>query len=244
MASGEAQTALRARAVAAGTDPSLRPSAAWAMGEGEGDVPGLLAALGDSDAAVVANAAASLGRLAARGVAVDAGDALCRTLQAWRHPAVVANALRALGSVRGGSCVVAAVTRALGRHPEPLVREAALAAALTRAGDDAAYGAAVSRCAAADPSPTLAEACQRASLATPTQREARAESVDAQVVDASGEPMERTAFGLVLPERWIRMGTTGPGGWVHARPTGAGRFVVVAPGISRPTGVTVSPPGR
>jgi hypothetical protein len=202
------------------------------MGEGgEAQVGPLVAALAEPDFAVVANASASLGRLAARGVAVDAGDALCATLQAWRHPLVVANTLRALASVRGGACAPTAVERALGHHPEALVREAALAVARARregGGDDrAVYVAAIARCAQSDPSSALAEACRRDT--TPTEASERGETVDAQVVDAAGEPMERTLYGLVLPDRWIRVGTTGPGGWVHARPTTAGRFLIVAP---------------
>jgi HEAT repeat protein len=211
---------------------SARASAVWAMGEGgEAQVGPLVAALADLDFAVVANASASLGRLGARGVNVDAGDALCATLQAWRHPLVVANTLRALASVRGGACVSAAVERALGHHPEALVREAALAVARARregSGDDrAVYVAAIAHCAQSDPSSALAEACRRDT--SPTEASERGETVDAQVVDAAGEPMERTRYGLVLPDRWIRVGTTGPGGWVHARPTTAGRFLVVAP---------------
>lgn len=236
MAPPSSRSSLFARMAAARGAPS-RALAVWALGEGgEAEVAPLLRALADPNAAVVANAAASLGRIAARGVAVEGGEALCATLRAWRDPLVVANAMRALGHVGGGACAPSAVARALGHHPEALVREAALSAALARSGGDgearAGYAAAVSRCAQGDPSAALADACRRG--VAPSAPGERSETVDAQVVDAAGDATERAEHGLVLPDRWVRMGTTSPGGWVHARPTHAGRFLVVAPGDLAP----------
>lgn len=225
MASGTLRTSLGERAIAVARDPAQRAVVAWVLGEGAEVTHVLREALGDTDPAVVANAMASLGRLAARGIAVDLGDTLCRVLRAWRHPVVLANGLRALAHIRAASCADAIVPRALGSHPEVLVREAALAAALARM-DDGIYRAAVSRCAAFERSPTIAAMCRRARMPPNDERTA---SIDAQVIDAAGEPLEGVSLALLLPDHWVRMGVSGPGGWVHVRPTPQGRFVVLAP---------------
>jgi cellulose synthase operon protein C len=204
------------RALARDRDTPTRAAAVWALGQVgvAADVPLVRAALTDREQAVVSNAAATLGRLAAR-LRVPSGPLLCPLL-GHSGAAVRLNALGALG-LSGGSCEPGAVEGLLARDRSPSVRAAA-ARVLAGSGAPPARDA-LSRCADEEESARVAAACAEAAPTKPT----RTEPVLVFVVP-SGEslPAPGAAFALGFADGVQRIGKADRRGAVSERRAPAG----------------------
>ena len=189
-------------------DPGVRAAAVWSLG-----AAGTAAHLAvveplvkDPDAAVAGDAAATLGRIAAREKAPDrAAAALCPAL-AQERPYVRANALEGL-SLAGAHCEAATVRDLLARDPSEAVRLAAadaLARALARDGDKAqeADRRALARCAAEERDAAVATRCGNP-LPTPDGSDDVAVYV---VPDGRNAPLPRAPFALVRADGLLRLG--------------------------------------
>jgi HEAT repeat protein len=149
-------------------DPRVRAQAAWALGElgDAGASSALEKHLGDPDPAVVANGAIAVARLAGRGPgAAGVSRALCPLL-GRDNPFVRANALTGLRWL-GARCGTGDVERGLVvNDPSEEVRLAA-ARLLAAGSPSGADGRALGHCAASDPSPAVALACDPSDEAAP-----------------------------------------------------------------------------
>jgi hypothetical protein len=230
------------RRLAGDPDPGVRANAVWSFGAiGKSDAIGLLGGLlRDPDVAVAGNAAAALGRIAAREHATAAVTGmLCKALADPRSY-VRANALTGL-SIAAGACEAATTRNLLSRDPSEAVRMAAadsLARAFVRAGAgaNAADRRAVGRCAGEDKNASVASRCAEAvrlGVATvPAPGPLQLEDVAVFVVpDGRGAPVARAPFALVRTDGLLRLGTADRRGelFEFRLPRGTIRLAVPAP---------------
>jgi HEAT repeat protein len=204
-------------------DASVRAQGVWALGTlgNPMDVTLLGRAVADRDDAVAANAAAALGRIAAR-ARVDVATPLCQAL--GDHRAYVrANALSAL-RVSGGRCSDDRVVRLLLHDGIAAVRTAAAAAVSVTPGP--AEKKALERCAAEDVNPQTAAACSIAPAAP-----SGAEAVLVYVVPAGeSEAVPRAPFVLRLADGTFRLGLADRRGAVAERFAPKGELELGIPG--------------
>lgn len=193
------------RRMAGDVDGSVRANAVWALGAvgTAADVGTLTRALADRDVAVAGDAAAALGRVAAR--LHKPLPALCKALDDPRGY-VRANALAAL-RVAGRRCKDGSrARRLLSEDPSPVARAAAAALLGTvkstrKARDDKA----LARCAEEDKNGRVAAACSDPEK-LPT---AGSEPVSIYVVPTGeSEPAPRAPFALVRADGLMRLGLT------------------------------------
>jgi HEAT repeat protein len=219
--------------LAADADPGVRANAVWSLGAaGKKDAIALLAPLlKDPDAAVAGNAAAAIGRIAAREAdSTSAREPLCAALLDPRAY-VRANALSGL-SLAGARCEPATARDLLARDPAEAVRLAAadaLARGIARDGDKAepADRRALARCASEDKNATVALRCQR-----PLGPVAGTEDVGVFIVpDGRSAPVARAPFALVRADGLLRLGTADRRGEIFelGAPRGMIRLAVPAP---------------
>jgi HEAT repeat protein len=204
---GDALALATARAMLGDGDASVRAQAAWTLGTiGDAtDIP-RLEALTHGDASTIdaaVDAAAAMGRVAAR---VHAGDAAARALcplVAAGHAYVRANALAAL-ALAGARCEGGeSERRALAEDGSEEVRAAAaLALARTGAPEDVR---ALERCSRADPSGAVANRC-RTRPAAPTRSHAALVFVIGDATSAAPRP--GAPFAMLLADGTLRTGTT------------------------------------
>lgn len=186
-----------------------------------------LDALASGDAAIAANALAAT-RHARGALSLDLARALWASLSTRLEEALLVNASLALAARFAGEVDFEALS-ALLRHPSSRVRRAA--ATLLRAIPDASLEGAlrgrrdaeVERC-ASDRSSEVRAVCDAQHSA---EAASEVRSVDARVVDGTGVARAFTGYAIVLPGGWIRLGTTGPDGWIHERASTAGTFRVM-----------------
>ncbi len=193
------------RRLAVDVDGSVRANAVWALGAvgTAADLGALEHALSDRDVAVAGDAAAALGRIAAR--THHAEPALCKALDDARSY-VRANALAAL-RVAGQRCGDGMRARRLLVDDRSAVARAAAAALIggvpsKRPLDDEH---ALARCAQDDTNGRVAVQCAH----PPKLPSAGTEPVSVYVVPmGSSEPAPRAPFALVLADGLMRLGLT------------------------------------
>ena len=216
------------RRFAADPDTSVRANAVWALGAhgGRAELPALSAALRDRDVAVAGNAAAALGRIAARTQA-QVGPSLCGALGDSRSY-VRANALSAL-RVAKTRCAKGEEISLLSRDRSEVVRRKAAELLASVAGaSPAGDRAALSRCTEEDPSGSVAATCSE-----PATRPTKGTEPISVFVIPNGEtsPQPRVPFALVLANGLMRLGVTDRRGSVFepAAPRGYVSLAVPAP---------------
>ncbi|HZU82313.1 MAG TPA: HEAT repeat domain-containing protein, partial [Polyangiaceae bacterium] len=222
---GDAAAAAAARALLADVDPTVRAQAAWSLGSiGEAaDVPALESVAGGADADAAADAAAAIGRIAARARSTElASRALCARLSDARRY-VRANALTGL-ALAGAGCGDGSLARGLlSDDPSEDVRVAAAAlVARGKAGEDAR---ALERCARADPSGAVAARCR--SRAPPPARTHWA--LVYVIAEGNTTPRAAAGYAMLMGDGTVRAGTTdrrgavfdpvAPDGLLTLRPT-------------------------
>ena len=191
--------------LAADVDGSVRANAIWSLGAvgKASEVAKVAAALGDRDVAVAGNAAAALGRIAAR-AKVSVKRQLCRALSDPRSY-VRANALLALG-VAGQRCDRGEAREVLHNDRSAIVRRAAArllgrVPSSTRSQDQRV----LQRCAEEEPDASVAIACTNA----PEPTLSGTEPVMVYVVPmGETSPVPRAPFALVRPDGLMRLGIT------------------------------------
>jgi HEAT repeat protein len=210
---------------------TVRASAVAALGArgNDGDATMLLAALADSDGAVAANAALSLGSLG-RDRAGKRGDwepKLCGALDDPR-PYVRANAALALATL-GATCGAAPRFAALLEDdPSPVVRARAALWARRflndpKVGADAR--AALRRCAGDEILPTVARVCVE--LPVPVSAPASSWTTVFVVSDDDDTPRPRTPFVLERADGTLLLGTSDRRGAVPLPTAPAGRIALL-----------------
>jgi HEAT repeat protein len=234
---GHAQEAEALAKLAADADPGVRANAVWSLG-GTGKAAHLALvekAVQDPDAAVAGNAAAALGRIAAREKQAEkAAPVLCAALTDAR-PYVRANALEGL-SLAGARCEAGVVRDLLARDPSEAVRLAAadyVARAIATAAPDAAKEQeadrrALARCASEDRNGTVATRCAKPNTELAP---ASVEDVAVYVVpDGRSVPLARAPFALVRADGLLRLGVADRRGALFetGAPRGALRLAVPA----------------
>ncbi len=247
---GHAELAPVARKLALDPDAGVRANAIWSLGAvgGRGDVPLLARALHDVDASVAGDAAASIGRVAAKERDPASAKPLCAALSDAR-PYVRANAVLAI-SLASSSCDGAAPGPRAGGAPEVrphelfptaadlvardpseavrLAAASALARDLARGGATAtAASRALVRCSAEDHDAAVATRCSRGAV-LPTG----VDDVSVYVVaDGRTAPQPRGAFALERADGLLRLGVADRRGsfFEAAAPRGAIRLAVPAP---------------
>ena len=193
-----------ARSLLADSDDTVRAQAAWALGTlgDASDVPHLadMARTPDQDGAV--DAVAAIGRIAARGHAMElAARSLC-PLGADPHPYVRANALAGL-ALAGARCGGGEAERAaLTDDPSEDVRAAA--ALLLARGPSPAEARALDRCARNDPSGAVAARC-RARAPLPARTHPALVYV---VADGATAPHAGAPYTILLADGLLHAGTT------------------------------------
>ena len=192
-----------ARALLADRDASVRAQAAWSLGTiGDPTAFPLLAARLTDEADVAIDAAAAIGRIAARARSPQAAAQSLCPLVADAFPAYVrANALAglALASARCGDG--ASERRALESDPADLVRAAA-ALTLTHVLGDPDRRA-IEHCASSDHVGAVATRCR-----TPPALPTRTHSLEAYIVpDLTSAPRPRAPYVLDLADGLLRAGT-------------------------------------
>ena len=217
-----------------------------------GDVPLLARALHDVDAAVAGDAAASIGRIAAKERDPVSATPLCAALSDAR-PYVRANAVLAMSLASASwATLPPQVTAAAGapgspparaasrkrrrsRRPRSVWRPPVVACAASALGRDVARGGAAAsaavralvRCSAADHDAAVATRCARG---TPAQ--SGVDDVSVYVVaDGRTAPQPRGAFALERADGLLRLGVADRRGsfFEAAAPRGAIRLAVPAP---------------
>lgn len=208
-------------------DGAVRANAVWSLGSSTqaGTRATLERALADRDVSVSSNAAAALARLAIRH-RLPVVSSLCRALSDWRSY-VRANALSALALV-GQRCAAMDERALLRSDPAELVRQAAARLVFRVPGRDAAADrAALRRCAAEDPSGSVAAACADR---VPSVKSGQ-EPVTVYVVPM-GEtlPKPRAPFAILFENGLMRLGTSDRRGAVFepAAPSGSVSLLVPA----------------
>jgi HEAT repeat protein len=201
---GDMSALATARVLLGDADAAVRAQAAWSLGSiGEAsDVPGLEAVARGTDLDAATDAAAAIGRVAARAHSpLLAVGALCPRLSDPR-PYARANALAGL-ALAGARCGDgSAERRALVDDASEDVRAAA-ALAVSRA-PNADDMRALDRCSRADPSGAVATRC-RSRAEIPTRSHAALVYV---VVEGSATPRARAAYAMLVADGTIHAGTT------------------------------------
>jgi HEAT repeat protein len=210
-------------ALARDKDASVRAAALWSLGMvGGGDaVAPLTAALGDVDAAAAANAATSLGRVAAR-AHVEVKERLCQVAKDARS-AVRASALAGL-RLLDQSCGGQLEAKLLAKDPSPRVRLAA--ARLLRDVGAASDARALERCAAEEVNGSVAAACTLSKLELPAGSR---EALVFVVPPGYGVPAPRAAFALLRPDGTTRYGVTDRRGAVSETNLSEGELTLGVP---------------
>ncbi len=194
-----------ARALLADPDASVRAQAAWALGSlgDASDVPHLDAMAQGADIDAATNAAAAIGRIAARTRRPDLAGPLCR-LASDPRAFVRANSLAGLAGAGGGCADDAPERNALESDPAEDVRAAA-ALALARHPTPASAQA-LDRCSRTDPSSLVASRCRAAVTATAP---ARTHAALVYVVpDGSDTPKPLGSYAMLFADGTLRTGTT------------------------------------
>jgi len=200
---GDAGAAAVARTLLSDVDSTVRAQAAWSLGSlgAPSDVAALERVLRGADLDGATNAAAAIGRIAARARSAElAARALC-PLIADPRTYVRANALAAL-ALAASRCDGAAARKALAEDPSEDVRRAA-ALLLWRAPGPEDIRA-LERCARSDPSGAAATRCLGPSKPPP----ARAHPVLVYVVAGGATPAPGGAYALLLADGLIHSGTS------------------------------------
>jgi HEAT repeat protein len=205
---GHPESAAALLKLAGDADPGVRAGAVWSLG-----TVGTLAHLAvveplvkDPDAAVAGNAAAALGRIAAREHAPERASAVLCPALTQERPYVRANALEGL-SLAGARCEAATVRDLLDRDPSEAARLAAadsLARAIARDGDKAqdADRRALARCAGEERDAAVATRC-----GNPIPSPDGSDDVAVYVVpDGRNAPLPRAPFALVRADGLLRLG--------------------------------------
>ncbi|MBI5516986.1 MAG: HEAT repeat domain-containing protein [Deltaproteobacteria bacterium] len=198
-----------------------RADAAWALGSvGVSALPALRAALDDPSYLVASNASGALARILADAPSEGAGlrDALCAAWASRRHPAARANLTLALA--RAGLRCDRDPERGLWEARSELVQGAALEA-LRRSRSP---GSALALCASQHRVVAIARRCALALEQPPPEGQA---PVDVLVTTPQGDVAARRPYALVLSDGRVRLGVTGPGGWIHERRAPSGAFTVL-----------------
>lgn len=217
----------------ADADPGVRASAAWSLGAvgKKSAITLLMPLLQDPDAAVAGNAAAAIGRVAAReGDASIARGPLCSAI-ADARPYIRANALAGL-SLSGARCEPRVARDLLARDPAEAVRMAAaahLARAIAEGGEkaDPADRRSLARCAAEDKNASVALRCNK-----PITMPSGAEDISVFIVpDGREAPVPRAPFALARADGLLRLGTADRRGAIFepGAPGGPIRLAVPAP---------------
>jgi HEAT repeat protein len=197
-----------ARSLLADVDPAVRAQAAWSLGSigDASDIARLAPVTGGPDPDPAVNAAAAIGRIAARARAVDlAPAALCPAVRDAR-PYVRANALAGL-ALAGGRCGDGSLERGVLGADSSEDARAAAALALSRAPlpEDRR---ALERCARGDPSGTVAARC-RAHPDPLVRAGSRARAALVYVIaDGLTRPRPGVAYALLLADGTIHVGAT------------------------------------
>lgn len=191
----------------------VRENAVWSLGfVAEAAAPAareaLVQALNDREAAVVGNAAVSLGRLS-RGHA-ELTAPLCGSLLRDARSTVREQALRGL-SLAGAACKDGAVRQLLLQDPRARVRRAA-AEALWRAKPELAERRALASCEEGDTQALVAQTCAGPARSEPTETEATTVII---VPNAGAEPAAGAAFSLLWADGALRLGSADRRGGVH-----------------------------
>ncbi|AKT39323.1 HEAT repeat domain-containing protein [Chondromyces crocatus] len=219
-------------------DPGVRAGAVWSLGlVGGRDTLGALgAALKDPDVTVAGNAAATIGRVAARtNQPAAAPPLLCPALTDSR-PYVRANALSGL-TVAGARCDRTLARDLLARDPAEAVRLAA-AEHLTRSArepgkEGLADARALARCESDDRNAMVALRCARAPQPVSARPDSTVRDGVAVFVVPEGRrsPLERAPFALVRPDGLMRLGLADRRGALFeaSAPSGTLRLAVPAP---------------
>jgi HEAT repeat protein len=222
---GDAASVATARALLGDGDAGVRAQAAWALGTigDASDEVRLVAVAAAADVDAAADAAAAIGRIAARGHAMDlAARALC-PLEGDRRAAVRANALAGV-ALAGARCDGgAAERRALADDPSEEVRTAAARAVeQSPTADDTR---ALDRCARSDPSGTVAAACR----ASPARSDRSRALLVYVVADGAATPRPGASYALRLADGLLRGGTTDRRGAVFEPAAPEGDVTLGAP---------------
>jgi HEAT repeat protein len=194
-----------ARTLLADPEDSVRAQAAWSLGSlgDASDVARLQAIARAADIDAAANAAAAIGRIAARASRADLAATLCPLVSDPRA-FVRTNALA--GLARGGTCSDdAPLRRALESDPSEDARSAAALALAIHPGPASAQ--ALERCARTDPSSVVAARCRAAAagLSLPARTHAALVYV---VPDGSDAPRPNGSYAMVFADGSLRAGTT------------------------------------
>jgi len=218
------------RRLARDADPSVQANAVWSLGGvGDwGDAALLTQSMSHRDVAVAGNAAASLGRIAARDKRGDA-QVLCAGLDDAR-PYVRANVLAALG-VAGARCGNGERERALLLADSSVVVRSSAAGLLRRmpSSDAAADGRALRRCMYDDKSGAVASEC-KARPSSVARRAPLAQPVLVFVVpDGRSGPQARAPYALVLQNALMRMGIADRRGGVFEAAAPRGEVTLAVP---------------
>jgi HEAT repeat protein len=216
---GDAAASALTRSLLGDPDPSVRAQAAWSLGTlGEpADTVRLGAMAHGEDADAAINAAAAIGRIAARSARADLAPLLCAVLGDARS-FVRANALAGIAA-SGGRCPAGAAERAaLSSDPSEDVRAAAALAVSRSASGLALSGVqpsgddlrALERCARNDPSSAVAARCRTALPSVPAAAEAaRTHAALVYVVpEGADAPRPNAAYALRFADGTLRVGTT------------------------------------
>jgi HEAT repeat protein len=201
---GDATAVAAARALLSDSDAAVRAQVAWSLGSiGDvADVTTLEAIAQAPDLDPAANAAAAIGRIAARTqTSALASRALCPRVTDPRSR-VRANALAGL-AIAGARCGDGSLERtALRDDPDENARTAAaLAVSRVSSSDDER---ALDRCARGDPSGTVAARC-KARVELPTRTRATLVYV---VADGPATPHPGTAYAMLVADGTIHAGVT------------------------------------
>ena len=192
----------------------VRQNAVWSLGfvapdAARGARALLAAALKDRDAAVIGNAAVSLGRLS-RGRPEQAAALLCGPLLTDARASVREQALRGLALARA-RCADGAAARLLATDPRARVRRAA-AELLLNAPLSPADRRVLARCEEGDTHALVSETC--AGAARPEARAVEPTTV-LVVPSDTAEPTPGAAFSLLFADGGLRLGSADRRGGVH-----------------------------
>jgi cellulose synthase operon protein C len=233
------------RKLAADADPGVRANAVWSLGTvgKKGDLAVLTPLLKDPDSAVAGDAAAALGRIAAREAeGATVSPPLCEAL-ADARPYVRANVLEGLSLV-GADCESTPARDLLARDPAESVRLAAADHEARAAKTSEIARRALARCAGEDRSATVALRCSRpVAVAPPAAPSAAGTQAAPSPADASDDiavfvvpdgrtsPEARAPFALVRADGLLRLGLADRRGELFelGTPRGAIRLTVPAP---------------
>ncbi len=220
-----AQHLLALRQGPSARDPALRGALSWALGHHLITRRHVADDLSDPRPEVAGPAAGalSLGPLPEGSPEDPIRAALC-TRASGVSPLVRVNAAHALAA-QGWTCEGIDPAAWLLRERSALLRIAAARWVHRLGGGSERAVRALARCAASDPSPAVAAACQTRPAEPPAPRT----RVDLRVEGPEGAPGRGTAVVLVRPEGLLRWAVGGPDGWIHERPVAPGRFSVAAP---------------